>query len=86
MTTIHARTPIRLLRIFAGIFLVTCTVSTSAFTQTTTQPSRFLLGADISALAQVEQRGAVFATMASPATPSPSFRGMVGTAFACACL
>ncbi|HEX4055136.1 MAG TPA: glycosyl hydrolase 53 family protein [Tepidisphaeraceae bacterium] len=66
MTTIHARTPIRLLRIFAGIFLVTCTVSTSAFTQTTTQPSRFLLGADISALAQVEQRGAVFRDNGKP--------------------
>jgi arabinogalactan endo-1,4-beta-galactosidase len=60
MNTMAARTFGYSIRILIGILLLTWTGPTHALAQPNAAPSPFLLGADISALAQVEQRGAIF--------------------------
>lgn len=73
MITIHPRTLVCLLRIFTGILLLAWTASTPSLAQTATKPSSFLLGADISALAQIERRGAVFRDDGKPGDAIANF-------------
>jgi arabinogalactan endo-1,4-beta-galactosidase len=60
MTSMIPKSIRQTILILAGIALLAAKPATQVFAQSATQPSPFLLGADISALAQAEQRGAVF--------------------------
>ncbi|MGD0460919.1 MAG: glycosyl hydrolase 53 family protein [Tepidisphaeraceae bacterium] len=66
MMTIDAQTFSHFLRTLMGGFVLAWTLSTPALAQPTDAPSAFLLGADISTLAQVEQRGGVFRDAGKP--------------------
>lgn len=57
MITIY---PKAMAKIFAGILLLAWSASTPLLAQTTQESRSFLLGADISTLAQVDQRGGIF--------------------------
>jgi arabinogalactan endo-1,4-beta-galactosidase len=64
----------RPLQTLAGMFFLAWTLSTPAIAQSAEAPSPFLLGADISTLAQVDQRGGVFKDGGNPDDAIAIFR------------
>src|ERR1700685_3634184 len=66
MITIEANQFSRFLYCLTGGFLLVFALSTPSLAQPTNTPSHFLLGADISTLTQVEQRGGIFQDAGKP--------------------
>jgi len=52
--------------ILAALFVMLCSPVRDAHAQPSTAPAQFLLGADISMLAQIEQRGGIYRDDAKP--------------------